>query len=96
LIKSNILYPLVSSDCIGSAFNAKGIMQCPNCRTIENGNWLYANGSRSSQDVNNDEWGYDDLYDHGHSELATFVVRELKILNFVRMFLWAFFIGTGH
>ena len=52
-------------------------MQCPNCRTVENGNWLYANGSRSSQDVNNDEWGYDDLYDHGHSELATFVVREL-------------------
>jgi len=73
---------LVSSDCIGSAFNAKGIMQCPNCRTVENGNWLYATGSRSSQDVNNDEWGYDDLYDHGHSELATFVVRELKDSHF--------------
>ncbi|XP_062198386.1 E3 ubiquitin-protein ligase IPI1-like isoform X2 [Phragmites australis] len=61
-------------DCIGSAFNAKGIMQCPNCRKIETGNWLYANGSRSSQDVNNDEWGYDeDLYDVAHSEVATFV-----------------------
>ncbi|CAD6231393.1 unnamed protein product [Miscanthus lutarioriparius] len=65
-------------DCIGSAFNAKGIMQCPNCRTVENGNWLYANGSRSSQDVNNDEWGYDDLYDHGHSELATFVPLRIQ------------------
>lgn len=65
-------------DCIGSAFNAKGIMQCPNCRTIEMGNWLYANGSRSSQDVNNDEWGYDDLYDHGHSELATFVPLRIQ------------------
>ncbi|KAH7434412.1 hypothetical protein KP509_06G016400 [Ceratopteris richardii] len=29
-------------DCIGSAFNAKGRMQCPNCRNIEPGQWLYA------------------------------------------------------
>ncbi|KAJ1283806.1 hypothetical protein BS78_03G154900 [Paspalum vaginatum] len=66
-------------DCIGSAFNAKGIMQCPNCRNIEMGNWLYANGSRSSQDVNNDEWGYDeDLYDIGHSEVATFVPLRIQ------------------
>ncbi|MCO5610342.1 hypothetical protein L7F22_064578 [Adiantum nelumboides] len=33
-------------DCIGSAFNAKGSMQCPNCRRVENGQWLYANGVR--------------------------------------------------
>ncbi|KAJ4834077.1 hypothetical protein Tsubulata_016275 [Turnera subulata] len=26
-------------DCIGSAFNAAGIMQCPNCRVVENGEW---------------------------------------------------------
>ncbi|VVB08655.1 unnamed protein product [Arabis nemorensis] len=26
-------------DCIGSAFNAKSTMQCPNCRTIEPGQW---------------------------------------------------------
>ncbi|KAJ7526196.1 hypothetical protein O6H91_17G087000 [Diphasiastrum complanatum] len=32
-------------DCIGSAFNAKGSMQYPNCRCIEEGQWLYANGS---------------------------------------------------
>lgn len=30
-------------DCIGSAFNAKGRMQCPNCRHVEQGRWLYAN-----------------------------------------------------
>ncbi|XP_062210422.1 E3 ubiquitin-protein ligase IPI1-like [Phragmites australis] len=66
-------------DCIGSAFNAKGIMQCPNCRKIEIGNWLYANGFRSSQDVNNDDWGYDeDLYDVGHSEVATFVPLRVQ------------------
>ncbi|KAJ7526124.1 hypothetical protein O6H91_17G082800 [Diphasiastrum complanatum] len=32
-------------DCVGSAFNAKGSMQCPNCQCIEEGQWLYANGS---------------------------------------------------
>ncbi|XP_009136268.1 uncharacterized protein LOC103860418 [Brassica rapa] len=29
-------------DCIGSAFNAKGFMQCPNCMQIEPGQWRYA------------------------------------------------------
>ena len=32
------------SDCIGSAFNAKGAMQCPNCRQVEGGQWLYSGG----------------------------------------------------
>uniref|UniRef100_A0A1J3EX60 RING-type domain-containing protein n=1 Tax=Noccaea caerulescens TaxID=107243 RepID=A0A1J3EX60_NOCCA len=32
-------------DCIGSAFNMKGAMQCPNCRNVEKGQWLFANGS---------------------------------------------------
>ncbi|KAL6900963.1 hypothetical protein ACP4OV_005639 [Aristida adscensionis] len=38
-------------DCIGSAFNAKGTMQCPNCRKIEKGRWLYASGHRPSPDI---------------------------------------------
>ncbi|KAJ0969296.1 hypothetical protein J5N97_022173 [Dioscorea zingiberensis] len=37
-------------DCIGSAFNVKGAMQCPNCRKVEKGRWLYANGNRSPVD----------------------------------------------
>lgn len=32
-------------DCIGSAFNMKGTMQCPNCRNVEKGQWLFANAS---------------------------------------------------
>ncbi|KAJ0597783.1 putative chromatin regulator PHD family [Helianthus annuus] len=32
-------------DCIGSAFNTKGAMQCPNCRKVESGRWLFADGS---------------------------------------------------
>lgn len=32
-------------DCIGSAFNTKGTMQCPNCRKVESGRWLFADGS---------------------------------------------------
>ncbi|KAK1664756.1 hypothetical protein QYE76_052915 [Lolium multiflorum] len=56
-------------DCIGSAFNAKGVMQCPNCRKIEKGNWFYANGSHPSQDPNIDEHG-EDFPDVGYSEMG--------------------------
>ncbi|KMT14228.1 hypothetical protein BVRB_4g075870 [Beta vulgaris subsp. vulgaris] len=56
-------------DCIGSAFNIKGAMQCPNCRKIEKGQWLYATGCRSFTDIM-DEWNHDeDLYDLSYSEM---------------------------
>ncbi|KAI9099008.1 hypothetical protein K1719_024775 [Acacia pycnantha] len=58
-------------DCIGSAFNVKGAMQCPNCRKIEKGQWLYANGSRSYPELSMDDWAHDeDLYDLGYSEMS--------------------------
>ena len=45
---SRILIKIFPSDCIGSAFNAKGQMECPNCRQVERGGrWLYGNGSGS-------------------------------------------------
>ncbi|CAL9083661.1 unnamed protein product [Musa acuminata subsp. burmannicoides] len=56
-------------DCIGSAFNAKGAMQCPNCRKVEKGRWLYANGNHSSADFDIDGWVTEDIYDLGYSEL---------------------------
>jgi hypothetical protein len=58
-------------DCIGSAFNIKGAMQCPNCRKIEKGQWLYANGSRSYPEFSTDDWTHDeDLYDLSYSEMV--------------------------
>lgn len=49
-------------DCIGSAFNIKGMMQCPNCRKIEKGQWLYASGpTNSSPELSMDE-GSNDSY----------------------------------
>ncbi|KAK8633619.1 hypothetical protein V6N13_014463 [Hibiscus sabdariffa] len=58
-------------DCIGSAFNIKGAMQCPNCRKIEKGQWLYANGGRSYPEFNADDWMHDeDLYDLSLSEMS--------------------------
>lgn len=58
-------------DCIGSAFNIKGAMQCPNCRKIEKGQWLYANGSRSYPELSMDDWAHDeDLYDFSYSEMS--------------------------
>eukprot|EP00262_Sarcandra_glabra_P006415 TRINITY_DN1869_c0_g1_i1.p1 TRINITY_DN1869_c0_g1~~TRINITY_DN1869_c0_g1_i1.p1 ORF type:complete len:442 (-),score=51.82 TRINITY_DN1869_c0_g1_i1:276-1601(-) len=57
-------------DCIGSAFNAKGMMQCPNCRKIEKGRWLYANGYRSLPEFSMDDWTHEeDLYDLRYSEM---------------------------
>lgn len=58
-------------DCIGSAFNVKGAMQCPNCRKIEKGQWLYANGSRSLPEFSMEDWNHDeDLYDLSYSEMS--------------------------
>ncbi|GMY21750.1 E3 ubiquitin-protein ligase RFI2 [Fagus crenata] len=59
-------------DCIGSAFNIKGAMQCPNCRKIEKGQWLYANGCRTFPELSMDDWNHDeDLYDLGaYSEMS--------------------------
>ncbi|WCJ21338.1 RING/U-box superfamily protein [Euphorbia peplus] len=58
-------------DCIGSAFNMKGAMQCPNCRNVEKGRWLYANGSsRSTPEISMEDWIPDeDFYDLGYSEM---------------------------
>lgn len=45
-------------------------MQCPNCRKVEKGRWLYANGHRSSSDFDFDGWVTEDIYDLGYSELV--------------------------
>ncbi|XP_078168949.1 E3 ubiquitin-protein ligase IPI1-like [Carex rostrata] len=61
-------------DCIGSAFNVKGVMQCPNCRKVEKGSWLYANRPSRNVPVPDlnvmDEWTPDeDLYDLTYPEI---------------------------
>eukprot|EP00249_Psilotum_nudum_P016742 c25969_g1_i3 orf=546-1118(+) len=58
-------------DCIGSAFNVKGTMQCPNCRHIEDGQWLYANGGQHHEDLMLEDIIYEDSFDiyAGVSEL---------------------------
>lgn len=58
-------------DCIGSAFNIKGAMQCPNCRKIEKGQWLYASGCRPFPEFSMDDWAHDeDIYDLSYSEMS--------------------------
>ncbi|KAI8555668.1 hypothetical protein RHMOL_Rhmol05G0191500 [Rhododendron molle] len=58
-------------DCIGSAFNSKGAMQCPNCRKVEKGQWLYAGGYRPLSEFSMDDWAHDeDLYDLSYSEMV--------------------------
>lgn len=47
-------------------------MQCPNCRKVEKGQWLYANGStRSLHELSMEDWNVDnDYYDQGYSEMV--------------------------
>ncbi|KAK9013567.1 hypothetical protein V6N11_041571 [Hibiscus sabdariffa] len=48
-------------DCIGSAFNMKGAMQCPVCQKVEEGQWLYANGPTPSlPEPSMEDWNPDD------------------------------------
>ena len=63
----NITFPLFSfsfytffiifPDCIGSEFNVKGAMQCPNCRATEDGQWLFVDDDidESIQDEDEEE-----------------------------------------
>ncbi|KAJ6834720.1 uncharacterized protein M6B38_333350 [Iris pallida] len=72
-------------DCIGSAFNAKGAMQCPNCRKVEKGRWLYANGHRSSSDFDLDGWVTEDIYDLSYSELQPFGLQWCPFRGFTQL-----------
>lgn len=46
-------------------------MQCPNCRKIEKGQWLYANGLRSNPEFSVDDLTHDDdIYDLSFSEMV--------------------------
>ncbi|KAF5744140.1 hypothetical protein HS088_TW08G00736 [Tripterygium wilfordii] len=58
-------------DCIGSAFNMKGAMQCPNCRKVEKGQWLYVTGPvRSLPELSMDNLITDeDVYGLSFSEM---------------------------
>lgn len=72
-------------DCIGSAFNAKGMMQCPNCRKIENGQWLFAASFRSFPEVSFDDLGHDEeLYDAAFSDVS-FGVQWCPFTTFSRL-----------
>lgn len=46
-------------------------MQCPNCRKVEKGEWLYANGYGSVPEVSMDDVSLeDDLHELSYSELV--------------------------
>ncbi|XVF80580.1 hypothetical protein PTKIN_Ptkin15bG0085200 [Pterospermum kingtungense] len=79
-------YVPILADCIGSAFNMKGAMQCPNCRMVEKGQWLYANGStRSLHELIMEDWNVDDdYYDRDYSEMP-FGVQWCPFGEFTRI-----------
>lgn len=57
-------------------------MQCPNCRKVEKGRWLYANGNRSSVDFDLDAWVTEDFYDLSYPELVS-IHLMLKIFYLI-------------
>lgn len=46
-------------------------MQCPNCRKVEKGQWLFANGYRALSEFNVDELVNEDFYGLTYSELVS-------------------------
>ncbi|KAL4325492.1 hypothetical protein GQ457_11G002470 [Hibiscus cannabinus] len=74
-------------DCIGSAFNVKGAMQCPNCRKVEKGQWLYANGStRSLPELTMEEWSLEEeYYEPVYSEMQQFRAQWCPFGEFTRV-----------
>jgi len=50
----------------------KGAMQCPNCRNVEKGQWLYANGStRPFPEFSMEDWiPEEDLYGLSYPEMV--------------------------
>uniref|UniRef100_A0A0D9XA98 RING-type domain-containing protein n=1 Tax=Leersia perrieri TaxID=77586 RepID=A0A0D9XA98_9ORYZ len=71
-------------DCIGSAFNAKGAMQCPNCRKIEKGRWLYASGHHPSPDIDIGSWVTDHTVgDHSNAASSSLACPYLALRGFL-------------
>ena len=80
-IRLNVIYnyAIFGTDCIGSAFNVKGVMQCPNCRKVEKGQWLYADGHRPYPELNIDDLVNDDeVYELSYSEAVSSIYHLLS------------------
>ncbi|XP_042421056.1 uncharacterized protein LOC122009101 isoform X2 [Zingiber officinale] len=76
-------------DCIGSAFNVKGVMECPNCREVEKGCWLYANGPHTPRNVRMGERIHDgELSNFHHLEMVHIQDSDYYAFTFTWMPLW--------
>jgi len=63
------------TDCIGSAYNAKGFMECPNCRNIEPGHWQFSDGTHFNPNgmIANNEEEEEDNDPGSFSQMVIFV-----------------------
>ncbi|KAK2645851.1 hypothetical protein Ddye_021046 [Dipteronia dyeriana] len=93
-------------DCIGSAFNVTGIMQCPNCRQIQKGEWLLfdTRDSESEMELNfNQDVGprtrIDDHEENGrpyHGPVLALPAMEPRERDFIQVPLRTVFAGNHH
>jgi hypothetical protein len=77
------VYSSFSSDCIGSAFNVKGAMECPNCREIENGVWRHFENQTP-------EIIYEETFDEDAEEFEMVKMRSSLVCVFyiITSYLW--------
>lgn len=78
---------LLKSDCIGSAFNATGTMQCPNCRAVENGVWRLFGSCIHETDRSTDDSDDDDDVDPVEMVIARAYVIYIIYLPVLHVFL---------
>lgn len=62
-------------------------MQCPNCRKIEKGRWLYATGQRPSPDIGIGGWVTGETYDIASDLVSALVIvnTHLRVHNNIKM-----------
>ncbi|KAK1591364.1 hypothetical protein Q3G72_006555 [Acer saccharum] len=95
-------------DCIGSAFNVTGIMQCPNCRQIQKGEWLLFDTRDSeseteqnfNQDVEDQEPESEDDHEENrrpyHGRVLALPAMGPRERDFIRVPLRTVFAGNHH
>lgn len=77
----------ILADCVGSAFNYISAMQCPNCRQLENGNWLFASGICSSVHEHMDDFVTpEEMYNMNYPDMVNFDA-EMKNASFQFFFI---------
>ncbi|KAK4338941.1 hypothetical protein RND71_040403 [Anisodus tanguticus] len=71
-------------DCIGSEFNVRGLMRCPNCREVEDGNWLFSEGEGPYEQYDEEESEEEDELESCQQPLMNIIVNAPTTVAIIR------------